>query len=68
MKQFLNVRDVESILEVSESKAYDIIRKLNEELQEQGYLTIAGKVSAAFFEKKLYGVHISEESGERAHA
>ncbi|MCI9450022.1 MAG: hypothetical protein HFE30_07205 [Clostridiales bacterium] len=66
MKQFLNVRDVEQILEVSESKAYDIIRKLNEELQSMGYLTIAGKVSAAFFQKKLYGVSVDNREGEGA--
>lgn len=60
MKQILNVRDVMSALEVSESKAYGIIKQLNKELAEKGYITIPGKVSKVYFEEKLYGVHIAE--------
>lgn len=59
-KQILNVRDVMAALEVSESKAYGIIKQLNSELSAKGYITIPGKVSKAYFEEKLYGVHIAE--------
>ena len=59
-KQILNVRDVMAALEVSESKAYSIIKRLNKELTDKGYITIQGKVSRKFFEEKLYGVHIAE--------
>jgi len=59
-KQILNVRDVMAALEVSESKAYNIIKRLNGELAAKGYITIPGKVSKAYFEEKLYGVHIAE--------
>lgn len=59
-KQILNVRDVMSALEVSESKAYGIIKQLNSELSAKGYIIIPGKVSRAYFEEKLYGVHIIE--------
>ncbi|MDE5696302.1 MAG: transcriptional regulator [Lachnospiraceae bacterium] len=59
-KQILNVKDVMQLLEVSESKSYDIIRTLNRELASKGYLTIPGKVSRAYFEEKLYGMHITE--------
>ena len=51
-KQILNVKDVMQLLEVSESKSYDIIRTLNQELASKGYLTIPGKVSRIFFEEK----------------
>ena len=47
-------------LEVSESKAYGIIKQLNSELSAKGYIVIPGKVSRAYFEEKLYGVHIAE--------
>ena len=59
-KQILNVRDVMAVLEVSESKAYSIIKRLNKELTDKGYITIQGKVSRKFFEEKIYGVHIAE--------
>lgn len=59
-KQILNVRDVMAVLEVSESKAYGIIKQLNSELSAKGYIVIPGKVSRAYFEEKLYGVHIAE--------
>lgn len=59
-KQILNVRDVMQLLEVSESKSYDIIRTLNRELSAKGYLTIPGKVSKKFFEEKVYGMHVTE--------
>lgn len=59
-KQILNVRDVMEALEVSESKGYSIIKQLNAELAAKGYITIPGKVRRAYFEEKLYGVHIAE--------
>ena len=59
-KQILNVRDVMAALEVSESKAYGIIKQLSSELSAKGYIVIPGKVSRAYFEEKLYGVHIAE--------
>lgn len=59
-KQIMNVKDVMAVLEVSESKAYGIIRQLNDELKAKGFITIPGKVSAVFFEEKIYGVHIVE--------
>lgn len=55
-KRFLNVNDVSSYMSISVPMAYKIIRKLNEELDSQGYITIAGKVSRAYFESKVYGV------------
>lgn len=57
-RQIMNVRDVMTVLEVSESKAYGIIRQLNAELAERGFITIPGKISTAFFEEKVYGVRI----------
>lgn len=51
---FYNVNDVVDILGISRPKAYAIMRELNLELAKSGYITIAGKVSAQFFEEKLY--------------
>lgn len=52
-KSFLTVDEVAVELQVSKSKAYQIVRELNADLQKQGYLTVAGRVNAAFFHKKV---------------
>lgn len=55
-KQVLNVHDVMAALEVSESKAYNVIKKLNQELEAKGYITIRGKISRVYFEERAYGI------------
>ena len=45
-------RSFMTVEEVAKSKAYQIVRELNAELQKQGYLTVAGRVNTAFFQKK----------------
>ena len=52
-KSFMTVEEVAEELRISKSKAYQIVRELNAELQKQGYLTVAGRVSTAFFCKKV---------------
>lgn len=59
-KQILNVKDVMAVLGVSEAKGYKIIKQLNSELAANGYITIPGKVPKAYFEEKVYGVHVTE--------
>ena len=46
-RSFMTVEEVAEELRVSKSKAYQIVRELN------GYLTVAGRVSATFFHKKV---------------
>ncbi|EOS20414.1 hypothetical protein C804_06354 [Lachnospiraceae bacterium A4] len=52
-KSFMTVEEVAAELRVSKSKAYQIVRELNAEMQKQGYLTVAGRVNAIFFHKKV---------------
>lgn len=54
-KAFLNVNDVSTYMGISIPMAYKIIRRLNDELKSAGYLTVAGRVSRSYFEKKIYG-------------
>ena len=54
-KKFLNANDVAQCMDISVSMAYKVIRKLNNELNAAGYLTIAGNVSRAYLETRLYG-------------
>ena len=46
-------KDVATMLAVSESKAYQIIRQMNKELAEMGKLTITGKINKRYFDKKM---------------
>lgn len=52
-KMFMEVQDVIEILNISEGKAYEIIRMLNAELKEKGYIVVRGKVNTKYFFKKL---------------
>ena len=54
-KRFLTAADVSDYMSISVPLAYKIIRKLNEELHAQGYITVSGKVSRRYFESKIYG-------------
>ena len=56
MKQFYNAQEVMEMLGVSSSKAYQLIRTMNEELQKDGNLTVRGKVPVAYLEKRFFGV------------
>ena len=53
-KRFLTAADIADFMGISVPTAYKIIRKLNDELKSNGYITISGKVSKTFFEKKIY--------------
>jgi hypothetical protein len=55
-KNFLNADDVSRFMGISIPMAYKIIRRLNDELKKQGFITVAGKVSRRYFEEKVYGI------------
>lgn len=52
-KTFMSVQDVANELGVSKSYAYKIVKQLNEELSQLGYITISGRVNTDYFNKKL---------------
>lgn len=59
---FMCVDDVASELGVSKSYAYKLVQKLNAELKEKGYLTVAGRINRNFFlERVCYGENINTE-------
>ena len=47
--------DVAKELGISKGFAYKIIRELNHELQQEGYLTISGKIPKSYLHKRFYG-------------
>ena len=49
---YMTVDEVAEALKISKSFAYKVIRKMNAELKEQGFFTMAGKVNKQFFLEK----------------
>lgn len=54
-KNYLDAEAVAEFMGTSIPTAYKIIRRLNSELKESGYVTIAGKVNKQYFETKVFG-------------
>ena len=52
-KLFLKAADICELLEVKQTSAYEIIGNLNKELEEQGYLTLRGKVPTKYVRGKV---------------
>lgn len=52
-RNFMTVEEVAQELNVSKSYAYKVVRELNAEMRELGYLTVTGRVNTNFFRKKL---------------
>lgn len=55
-KQVYGAGDLAELLGVSESKAYGLIRIMNDELQKKGYLTLRGRVPAAYVQERFFGM------------
>ena len=51
---FMRADEVAKELGISKSFAYKLIRQLNQELRERGYMTIAGRINRDYFRERLY--------------
>ena len=51
----MTVEDVMKELGVKRSKAYSILKQLNEELVKEGYVAVRGKIPRPYWETKFYG-------------
>jgi Mn-dependent DtxR family transcriptional regulator len=54
-KIYITATELSEMLGVSPGHAYKIIRRLNKELEKDGYIVISGKVPQKYFEKRWYG-------------
>lgn len=60
-RQVYNAKDLQELLGVSESKAYAYIRQMNAELQEKGFLTVRGKIPAAYVKERFFGMPVERK-------
>ena len=51
----MTVDDVMEELGVKRSKAYSILKQLNDELEKEGYVAVRGKIPRPYWEPKFYG-------------
>ena len=58
---FMRVEEVAEEMDVSIPYAYKLIRKLNNELQSTGCITIAGRIDRKFFHEKFYSTKSDNE-------
>ena len=59
--KFIRADDLAQELSVSKPYAYKLIRQLNEELKEKGFITISGRVNRQYFYERLYGAGKEDE-------
>ena len=59
----ITAEEVAQSMGISLGYSYKLLRKLNKELADQGYVTVAGKIPRAFWEKKFYGYSQSAMQG-----
>lgn len=55
-KQVYGAKDLGELLGVSESKSYELIRIMNAELQQKGFLTLRGRVPVAYVNERFFGM------------
>lgn len=53
---YYTAAEIAEMLGVSRGHAYKIVKQLNEELSNRGYITIAGKVPKKYFAEHYYGM------------
>lgn len=52
-KQVYKAKDLSELLDISESKSYQLIRQMNDELQEKGFIVYRGRVPAAYVRERF---------------
>lgn len=53
--RMIKAEEVAAILGISRTSAYSVIKELNRELIEKGYMTVTGRVSKDYFEARYFG-------------
>ncbi|WP_368308240.1 HTH domain-containing protein [Mediterraneibacter gnavus] len=54
-RNYVTANELAETLGVSTGQAYKIIRRLNNELDKKGFITVSGKCPRRYLEEKWYG-------------
>ena len=60
---FIKAEEVAKELGVSKPYAYKLVKKLNAELEKQGFITISGRVSREYYKEKIYSAGFKPGKG-----
>lgn len=55
MKMYYTAQEVAEMLGVSRGQSYKIVKQLNDELKEKGYIVVSGKIPKRYFAERYYG-------------
>lgn len=58
---YLTIKDIQVLAGVSKSKATSIVREMNNELKEEGFIAISGKVPVQLVREKFPYCDLSDE-------
>ncbi|MGN0621425.1 MAG: LysR family transcriptional regulator [Porcipelethomonas sp.] len=56
-EKFIKANEVAEVMEISVPYAYKIIRKLNQELADKGFITVTGRVNREYFNERVYSMN-----------
>ena len=60
-ENFITAQQIVDLTGKSKSFAYVLIRTLNKELEDKGYITFKGRVSKEYFEERVYGINLMKK-------
>lgn len=55
---YFTADEISQMLGISRGHAYKIVKKLNDELANKGYIVISGKIPKKFFAEHYYGMEL----------
>lgn len=61
---FVKAEELQELLGISRSESYRIIKKLNDDLKEKGFIVLGGRVSRKYLEEMIYGYPTDTEDKE----
>lgn len=62
-EKFIRAEKVAEVMEISVAYAYKIIRKLNQELSDKGFITVTGRVNRDYFNERIYNTTPKRKEG-----
>ena len=64
-EKFIRAEEVAEVMEISVAYAYKIIRKLNQELSDKGFITVTGRVNREYFNERVYSAEHPVKAPEK---
>ena len=60
-KLYYTAEEISKMIGVGKTSAYAIVKKLNKELSDKGYIVVSGKIPKKYFNEKYFGGAVVQE-------